>query len=152
MEVYSYNVKNTIKTLMEEKMRSCTNDWKRPQTTNGRKRKKKSQDKRPHMFQSRNGLNPPSTVFCRLQQITHKLSPSHTHAHTHTQGVLGLTTSGNESEKTTSPAHTVPSCVWSRASEAEWADVPFWHRRRDLQAENRSLYSHNEVSSDQKQI
>lgn len=91
-------------------------------------------------------------------------SNTHTHTRTltHTQGVLSLMAVRSESDKLTSPANTVHwecgslcvcVCAWVRQrAAARNSRCSPAHHKHDLQSHNLSLYSHNEVSADQKQI
>lgn len=100
-------------------------------------------------------------VKLHLRQTAHIPQEKHTmhtpmqrlQQQTHTLGVLSLMAERSESEELTSPANTVhPVCVSEAESSSENSRCSPPHHKHDLQSENRSLYSHNEVRTDQKQI
>lgn len=113
------------------------------QTTSSQKKKITRQ--RPHTIQEKHAAHTAITMSYRLLQVTH------THVH---WVCWAWWQQGVSQKKLTSPANTVhPVWMWARresSSENGRCSPP--HHKHDLQSENRSSYSLNEVSVDQKQI
>lgn len=108
------------------------------------KKKKYHQTKTTHIPEEKHTVHTPITMSYRLQQLTHK----HTHAYT------GCVKRGVSQKSWRHRLTQSILCECERGERA--ADVLLYiarkKKKRDLQSENLSLYSLNEVSVDQKQI